>query len=163
MGSSEWAAWVQAVGSVVAIVVATWIPVHQERLQRASRKKNLTHALRAYARVAERVSERAVKSLDGYVIGFRDTAAEPLTASGPLGLANDFQLSTFPVHELGDSYLIDCYFEIAEAYRTIDRVADSVFGDVPLDADELEEARDELRDLHHRLLMTRSTLSIGLD
>lgn len=34
--SAEWAAWVQAIGSVVAIVAAAWIAVHQAKLQHKS-------------------------------------------------------------------------------------------------------------------------------
>lgn len=31
--SAEWAAWVQAIGSVVAIIAAAWIAIHQAKLQ----------------------------------------------------------------------------------------------------------------------------------
>lgn len=31
--SAEWAAWVQAVGSVIAIIAAAWIAIHQANLQ----------------------------------------------------------------------------------------------------------------------------------
>lgn len=33
LSSAEWTAWVQAVGSVVAIVAATWIAIHQSKAQ----------------------------------------------------------------------------------------------------------------------------------
>ncbi len=34
--SAEWASWVQAVGTIVAIVAATWIATHQVKLQHMS-------------------------------------------------------------------------------------------------------------------------------
>lgn len=33
LSSAEWAAWVQALGSVAAIIAAAWIAIHQSKIQ----------------------------------------------------------------------------------------------------------------------------------
>jgi hypothetical protein len=111
--SSEWASWVQAIGSIVAIIAAAWIAVHQAKLQHKSALElHRTARLTARAEVARTLSALAENSAKAMVLvggQLHDREAVRQAAEGlircDIGEVQRFDgyLSAIPLHELPDS------------------------------------------------------------
>lgn len=111
--SSEWASWVQAVGSILAIVGAAWIARYQAKLQRDSALElHRTERLTARREVAETLSVLAQNSATAmaHVSGqLRDREAVHQVAEGfihcDIGEVQrlDGYLAAIPLHELPSS------------------------------------------------------------
>ena len=111
--SSEWASWVQAIGSIIAIIAAAWIAVHQAKLQHKSALELHRTARRtARAEVAGTLSalaENSAKAMAHVGGQLRDREAVHQAAEGlircDIGEVRclDSYLGAIPLHELPDS------------------------------------------------------------
>lgn len=84
--SAEWAAWVQALGSVAAILAAAWIAIHQAKLQHQSALElHRTEQRTARVEIAKTLSVLAINSSKamGHVSDqLNDRESVHLTAEG---------------------------------------------------------------------------------
>jgi hypothetical protein len=48
-GGETWSSWCQAIGTVVAVFVAIWVPYHQQRISRAEDRERRETAAAAFA------------------------------------------------------------------------------------------------------------------
>lgn len=111
--SSEWASWVQAVGSIAAIVAAAWIARYQAKLQQASameqhRRERLTSRAEASETLAvlARNSAKAMAHVSGQLLD-RDAVHEAAEGLRPCDIGEvqrvDAYLAAIPLHELPGS------------------------------------------------------------
>lgn len=108
--SSEWASWVQAVGSVLAIIAAAWIARYQTRLQRESALElHRTERQTARAEAAETLlvlAENSAKAMAHVSGQLQDREAVHQAAEGlilcDIGEVRrlDGYLGAIPLHEL---------------------------------------------------------------
>ena len=111
--SAEWAAWVQAVGSVIAIVAAAWIAIHQAKLQhknaldlhkteKRSEQTDITKTLSVLAKNSSKAMKHITSQLKDRESVHK--AAEGLVPSGVGELVRiDIYLSNIPLHSVPHS------------------------------------------------------------
>jgi len=108
MTASEWAAWVQAIGSIMAIGAAGWLPLwHRDKLEER-RQKSLLTTLCALSAAAESMT-RHIESV------IRDEASR--RGESMLGDKSQYKpllqsVTGFPSHELTDGTALAQLFEL---------------------------------------------------
>lgn len=110
LSSAEWAAWVQALGSVAAIIAAAWIAIHQSKIQhRNALELHKTELRSAQIDIAKTLSVLAVnssKAMKHIASQLHDREAIHLVAEGlvhcDLGELSriDTYLSSIPLHSI---------------------------------------------------------------
>jgi hypothetical protein len=117
LSSSEWAAWVQAVGSVLAIVVAILIPYYQGRQQRRRTREGHLETIAMDVRVSEQQAAVYLRSkimVPAYRVPVHgmQIALPALLADGVLSGADATALAQFYVAATSFNYCLDLAQEL---------------------------------------------------
>lgn len=119
--ASEVAAWIQAIGSIGAIVgacaVANW-QIIKSQSQRDSDKVSSLMAIFAVVENAAKHASSVGSMVEQGPPDFAFRGAWQITTSGPL-IASQQALSAIPVHELGDPHLVVQCVSIAGALNLL--------------------------------------------
>ncbi|WP_269533759.1 hypothetical protein [Chitinimonas sp. BJYL2] len=110
MSSTEWAAWIQAIGSVAAIIAAAWIAIHQSKIQhRNALEVHKTEQLTAQISIAKTLyvlSANSSKAMKHIASQLHDREAISHAAEGHIHcdigelIRIDTYLGSIPLHSI---------------------------------------------------------------
>lgn len=124
--SAALASWVQAVGSIAAIIASSALAISLPRRERAERKRELQLSAVACAQVAADHALPSVLLLEAATS--RSILAETGFPHPALEIADQI-LAGFPTGELGDPFVIQAFPGIRGSLSSIGRLADEILDD----------------------------------
>jgi hypothetical protein len=142
---SDLAAWVQAVGSIIAIGVAIWIPVHERRASRRHEIATQTTALIAIGDRIFKTVERIHRRAADVFIERRELPWLLDEAEATSRLADSVNLT-----EIKDGSLIPIFMELQEAARTTSRRLSQDRARLSADDNQLQVEPDRFKDPYTR-------------
>lgn len=120
MDKAEWAAWVQAIFSVVAIAASAWIASAQGRRDEARRRKQQADIIRSKARLG-RFAYVAVKAVrDAHQVGIGQSGAAAVAHNVEHFKSIARSLASLPLTDCGDPVELEALTKTQQVIKELD-------------------------------------------
>lgn len=148
LAATEWPAWVQAVGSIIAIGTGFAVAIYQTKaaakLARCTQAENAFNQIKTVVEIlkfASSVINQALEQMDdpAFVPSYHEGVADPINFRGV-----EIALLGIPIFELKSAEMIECFFNVQDCYFKLKGMVDGSAEDANLGQGDFVEWKQHL-------------------